>query len=73
MAHTERMRVATADAKATQKISGGAVAAKSTPPIAGMIMTPITNVNDPRINNVQAVIVTRALNISGISPSLRFY
>ena len=73
MAHTDKMRVITAAAKTIQKITGGGVPVKIIPPIAGMIMTPTTNVSDPKINNVQTVIVARALKIGGISPSFLLY
>ena len=53
MAHTDKISVPIADAKPIQKITGGAVPLKIAPSIAGMIRTPITNVNDPRINLTQ--------------------
>ena len=66
MAHIAKMSVPTADAKAIQNITGGGVPTENAPPIIGIIKTPINNIIQPRTNKVQAFIVAKALNMSGI-------
>ena len=73
MAHTDRMSVTTASIQVvSMTLHGGSVSAGAKGVVA-MNMTSNTNIIQPRINRVQAVIVARALNICGISPSFWFY
>ena len=72
MAHIDRMSVTTASTQAVSKTPhGGSVSGVKG--VVAMSMTTNTNITQPRINRVQAVIVVRALKIGGISPSLWFY
>ena len=69
MAHNDKISVVMASPQAAYQGHGGGVPAESAPPIAGMIMTPISNNSQPRTNRVQAVTVAKALKMGGISPS----